>query len=193
MTLRMFSGQWLKWRILPVILGMAIACNSTPPPKPLRSGVIPLKVATLTLGQNVRGCIVGPLDGSAFDPPDYPTHSTYVVPFDPKLPLPRAFRVIWTEFDGAFRSYVSGGSGRAHQQINLNEWGHDLYVTLSGPIPERAEHLLLIFTMKGEIRAEVLSEAQMESGHMERRAQEFLKTRPKTYSTLLEAQAEGQP
>jgi hypothetical protein len=163
--MRPFSiGNWCKFVLIVFGLGLGSACRATPPAKPLPPGIIPLKIATLTFGEVVMAYLISPLDGSAFQPPKRPRHSTQVVAFDPRQPLPRTFRVIWTSYQGAFGSYTSSGSGVFSKQMPLSSWGHDDTVTLEGPIPANPAHLLLIFGPKGRLQAEILSEAQMEAG-----------------------------
>ena len=189
------SSTWHWFSILLIVFGLGLgsACRATPASKPLPPGIIPLKVATLTFGEVVMAYLISPLDGSTYQPPERPRHSTQVVAFDPKQPLPRTFRVIWTSYEGAFGSYTSSGSGVFSKQMRLQEWGHDDTVTLAGPIPENPAHLLLIFGPKGRLKAEVLSEAQMNAGGMEQRVQTFLATWPGLFRTLEEAKAKVKP
>ncbi len=169
------------WKALLVSgLLLAMGCRGhqkKPPPPP--PGQMALKVAYVDLagwGAYKKAWLISPLTAEKFIPPKYAYHSTSVVAFDPKLPFPRSLRVIWSTWDDAFSSYLIG-DGKGHQ-MTVKEWGHDVTTTVEGPVPANPEHLLLIFYPEDKVKAEILSQAQMDAGRMDQVIEEFRKTWP---------------
>ena len=141
--------------------------------KPRR--VVTLKVLTLRFQSHaweyVYGFLLAPLDGSPFKPPRYAHHVTYGVPFDVSQSMPIQMHIKWTYARSALEP-AGDGSQVFHSQLPVKEW-ENAVVTISGPIPENPEYLLLLFYPEGVFKAEILNKNQFEDGAMDKAIERF--------------------
>jgi len=145
--------------------------------EPVRKQVVTLKVLTLRFQakawEYVFGFLLAPLDGSPFKLPRYTEYVTYSVPFDVNQPLPIRMPMKWTYARSALQS-AGDGSQLFHSQLPVKEW-ENAVVTISGPIPENPEYLLLLFYPEGVIKAEILNKTQFENDAMASAIERFKK------------------